>query len=161
MLSSPAGPDEPVSSAEQKLAHIWCQTLGLDRVHVRDDFFACGGDSLAAVEVQAAIAREFGKDLPLAALCQARTVEQQATLVVEQTSAPPQSPLIFLQPSGPNPPFFCVHGVGGCVLSFSALASLCAPQQPFCAIQATAARPQESPLTRIEDMAAHYVRALR
>ncbi|HZC51758.1 MAG TPA: amino acid adenylation domain-containing protein, partial [Mycobacterium sp.] len=53
---SASGPQEPAfvaprTRAEQVLAEIWCQALGLERVGVNDDFFALGGASTQALEV--------------------------------------------------------------------------------------------------------------
>ncbi|MEX1007448.1 MAG: non-ribosomal peptide synthetase, partial [Acidimicrobiia bacterium] len=50
---------EPVGR-ERELAGLYMQVLGLDRVGLDDDFFELGGDSLAAVELIAAIDDRFG-----------------------------------------------------------------------------------------------------
>jgi amino acid adenylation domain-containing protein len=41
----------PRTHAEQVLAEIWCEVLGLERVSVADDFFALGGASTQSLEV--------------------------------------------------------------------------------------------------------------
>jgi non-ribosomal peptide synthase protein (TIGR01720 family) len=41
----------PVSEAEQKLAEIWREVLGLERVGVQDNFFELGGDSILSLQV--------------------------------------------------------------------------------------------------------------
>jgi acyl carrier protein len=39
--------------------------LAVDRVSVQDNFFALGGDSLAAVELMESVESEFGIEFPL------------------------------------------------------------------------------------------------
>ncbi|MFI0487358.1 amino acid adenylation domain-containing protein [Actinomadura sp. 9N215] len=54
-----AGFVEPATPAEQVLARIWRDVLGLDRVGVHDDFFDLGGDSILSLQIVAR-AREAG-----------------------------------------------------------------------------------------------------
>ncbi|MFC5186002.1 non-ribosomal peptide synthetase/MFS transporter [Actinomadura harenae] len=46
---------EPESEAEKRIAAIWAELLGLERVGADDDFFALGGDSFQAVKAVQAI----------------------------------------------------------------------------------------------------------
>ncbi len=79
-LPAPAasGPGEdrvaPRTPAEELLAAIWADTLGVDPVGAHDDFFALGGHSLAATTVAARARRAFGVELPLRAVFEAPTV---------------------------------------------------------------------------------------
>ncbi|MDB4970228.1 MAG: amino acid adenylation domain protein, partial [Myxococcales bacterium] len=41
----------PRTAAEELLAGIWCQLLGLDRVGIEDNFFEVGGDSILSIQV--------------------------------------------------------------------------------------------------------------
>jgi amino acid adenylation domain-containing protein/non-ribosomal peptide synthase protein (TIGR01720 family) len=72
------GPDDaqraPVGMAEQALADIFVQVLGVDRVGVEDSFFNLGGDSLAAVRAITAINAAFDIHLPVATLFDAPSV---------------------------------------------------------------------------------------
>jgi thioesterase domain-containing protein len=60
-----------------------------------------------------------------------------------------------------RPPFFCVHAVGGNVLEYYELARHLGPDQPFYGLQSRGLDGSEAPHSRIEDMAAHYVKELR
>lgn len=40
----------PRDTQEKRIARIWCEVLGIDRVGVRDNFYDLGGDSLRAAE---------------------------------------------------------------------------------------------------------------
>jgi amino acid adenylation domain-containing protein len=71
----------PRDSAEEVLAGIWAEVLGLDRIGVRDDFFAAGGHSLLATRVLARLRDAFAVELPLRALFEATTVADLAEVV--------------------------------------------------------------------------------
>ncbi|HKV12758.1 MAG TPA: amino acid adenylation domain-containing protein [Thermoanaerobaculia bacterium] len=48
-----AGFSAPGTPAEQTLAEIWAQVLGVERVGVYDDFFELGGDSILSIQIVA------------------------------------------------------------------------------------------------------------
>jgi amino acid adenylation domain-containing protein len=71
----------PRTPVEEILCGIWARVLGLDRVGVREDFFALGGHSLRAVQIVARLRDALGVDLPIPAVFQAPAVEALATEV--------------------------------------------------------------------------------
>lgn len=56
-------PDSPASDRERALCTLFAEVLGLPAVGVRDDFFACGGHSIAAVRLIGRIRSELGVEL--------------------------------------------------------------------------------------------------
>ncbi len=58
----------PSTEIEERLAAIWAEALGIERVGVRDDFFELGGHSLLATQVIARIRRAYDVQLPLHSL---------------------------------------------------------------------------------------------
>ncbi len=68
----------PRSNLEQDLARIWSEVLDVDGVGVHDDFFALGGQSLAAMQIVSRIARQLGIEVPVKLLFDAPTVEALA-----------------------------------------------------------------------------------
>lgn len=56
------GPDEvfeaPRGPIEEKLAELWAETLGIERVGIRDNFFELGGDSIVSIQLVARARRE-------------------------------------------------------------------------------------------------------
>jgi amino acid adenylation domain-containing protein len=72
---------EPTSPLEVKLADIWREVLGLQRVGVDDDFAELGGDSLRAMQVLARGGQTFGVELPFDVLVEAHTVATLAQAV--------------------------------------------------------------------------------
>jgi amino acid adenylation domain-containing protein len=73
----------PRSYDEEVLCGIYGELLGIERVGVRDDFFALGGHSLLALRLMVRIEERFGKNLTLNAIFFASTVETMAELLNE------------------------------------------------------------------------------
>ena len=69
----------PRTLAEQKLAAIWTQVLGVERIGVRDNFFELGGDSILSIQVVAR-ASQAGLRITPRQLFETPTVEQLAAL---------------------------------------------------------------------------------
>jgi thioesterase domain-containing protein len=120
-----------------------------------------GGHSLLAVRLMARIQASFGQHLPLASLFQGATIEKLAGLLHEQPHDHGASALVGIQPSGEGVPFFCVHPGGGNVLCYNELSNHLGFEQPFYGLQARGLAENQIPHTRIQDMAAYYIDAIR
>ena len=145
----------------RRLALIWRDVLCLDSVGLDQNYFDLGGDSSLAVRLFAEVDKAFNIKLPLATLFEAPTVQEMAQIL--RNEAPPSrwSPLVAIQPSGSRPPFFCIHGAGGNVLIYRELSKNLGADQPFFGLQSQGLDGGCPPLTRIEDMASVYVKAIR
>ncbi|HKV09578.1 MAG TPA: amino acid adenylation domain-containing protein, partial [Thermoanaerobaculia bacterium] len=64
----------PRTPAEELVAGIWSEVLGVDRIGARDSFFDLGGHSLLATRVTSRLRRALGLDVPLKTLFEAPTV---------------------------------------------------------------------------------------
>ncbi|HEX3130157.1 MAG TPA: amino acid adenylation domain-containing protein [Thermoanaerobaculia bacterium] len=64
----------PRSATEEKLAEIWRDLLGAERIGVEDSFFDLGGHSLLGTRVVSRVRDAFGIDLPLRVLFEAPTL---------------------------------------------------------------------------------------
>jgi len=61
-------PRLPATPSEHLVAELWREIFPTRAVDVRDDFFACGGNSLLAVRLVAKLAERAGRQLPLPVL---------------------------------------------------------------------------------------------
>ncbi|MFL9981612.1 condensation domain-containing protein, partial [Paraburkholderia graminis] len=71
----------PRDETEARLAAIWQQVLGVERVGALDDFFLLGGHSLLAVRVVSAVRTAFGDAPGLRALFEHPRLDDFATLL--------------------------------------------------------------------------------
>ncbi|HEX3131499.1 MAG TPA: amino acid adenylation domain-containing protein, partial [Thermoanaerobaculia bacterium] len=76
-----AASEAPRTAAEELIAGIWQDVLGIGRVGVHDNFFALGGHSLLATQVVSRVREVFRADLPLRALFESPTVAGLAARV--------------------------------------------------------------------------------
>lgn len=159
-----AGREHPVvlphDEVERLLQVIWQRVLNLDSVGVTDDFFELGGHSLLAIVLFSEIEREFHKNLPVATLFEAPTIETLAAKLRDPQAAE-WTPLVAIQPNGSKSPFFCVHGFGGGVVGYAQLARLMGQERPFIGLVARGQNGDAEPDRTIEAMAARYVAAIR
>lgn len=145
---------------EDQLTRIWERLLGC-QVRLHDDFFELGGHSLMAVRLFVEMERVFGRTLPLATLFTAPTIEQLAAVLRRQGWQAPYSSLVPLQPRGTLPPFFCVHSLGANLVSYRHLAGRLGTDQPFYGLQPQGLDGKQEPHSRVEDMAAHYIKEIK
>ena len=66
------------SAIEALVLEIWSQLLGVERIGIRDDFFALGGHSLLATQVISRLRQAFGVEVPLHQLLAEPTVSALA-----------------------------------------------------------------------------------
>ena len=151
----------PTDELENNLVRIWCAVLSKEKIGTRDNFFDLGGHSLLAARLMHRIEQTLGQRLPLAALLQAPTVEQFATLLRQEGWSASWSSLVAIQPEGSRPPFFCVHGVGGNVVGFRDLARHMGTDQPFYALQPQGLDGKRPCRTSVAEMAESYLKEIR
>jgi hypothetical protein len=85
----------PRNEIEEKLAGIWSEVLGRDRIGVHDNFFDLGGHSLLATQVASRIRSVFNIELSLPRLFEATTVARVSELImnIKQTPETSQQPI--------------------------------------------------------------------
>lgn len=96
----------------------------------------------------------------LSATLASRKAEVLAFLRTAHSSAI-RCALIPIQPAGSRRPLFGVPGHNGDVFCYVRLAHYMGKDQPFYALEPPGVDGRRAPLTRIEDLAAHFVRELR
>jgi acyl transferase domain-containing protein len=75
--------EEPEGDLERRLANIWQNALGIDRVGRNDDFFEIGGHSLLAIQVLSNIRQTFGIEFPIDRAFEATTLRKAADVIDE------------------------------------------------------------------------------
>lgn len=151
----------PRNLRELQLVRIWEDVLKIHPIGVQDNFFNCGGHSLLAMRLMSKIQQQFGKNLPLATLFQNQTIEKLASIIPQYTDCQNWSPLVAIQTTGQKLPFFCVHPGGGNVFCYSNLAYYLGADQPFYGLQSPGLSGEQKPLTKFEDIATHYIEAIK
>jgi acyl transferase domain-containing protein/thioesterase domain-containing protein/acyl carrier protein len=153
-------------TVEAVLAGWWEELLGVEKVDLDDDFFDLGGHSLVAVRLFSKIKKTFQVDLGLSTLFEARTVRKLAPLIQqagnsntrEESAAPA---VVAIRQLGSRLPLFVISGLGGEVIGFDTLARSLGADQPVFALQPQGLDGRKPFLTRVEDMAAYYLREIR
>ena len=150
----------PRTDVEKMVADIWTTFLGIEKVGIHDNFFELGGHSLIAVKVMARIEKNTGKRLPLAVLFENSTVEKLSLMLEMDGKTITWDSLVPIKPTGNKVPIYIVHGAGLNVLLFNTLAKHMDADQPVYGLQAKGLNGVDEPLSRMEDIAAHYVSSI-
>ena len=148
-----------MSDLERKLSRIWGDVLGLESVPVDGDFYALGGDSLAAVTVFAAIAEELGYELPYSLLLELSTVRELAARIGASDAL--VGSLVTIQDSGSRAPLFAVHDALGGIYFAKNIAAQVGNDQPIYALRPPQGGPVSIETTTFQSLAAYYVRLIR
>jgi thioesterase domain-containing protein/acyl carrier protein len=161
-----AGRPPSTEDVEAVLADWWQELLRLEQVGLDEDFFELGGDSLIGVQLFSKIKKTYGGSFGLATLFDARTIRQLAKLlcpVISPSEAEPRpwSPLVPIQLKGRRPPLYVISGLGGNVIKFHRLAFHLGEDQPIYGLVPRGLDGNDSYHTRIEEMAADYLVAIR
>lgn len=143
----------PRSALELRLARVWEEVFERSPVGIRDDLQTLGASSLAVAALAERIQTEFQTDLSVTAIFQAGTVARMTALLQARDAGLARSPLAPIQPNGTKPPLFLCEGVG----IYYPLAPHLGPDQP---IYGLITETSES-FPRVEDLAAHYLAAMR
>lgn len=82
----------PRNAAEETVARVWAELLGLPRISVHDDFLALGGHSLLATRAVARLAERLGVEIGVRDLFEAPTVARFAARAARPPSGRRASP---------------------------------------------------------------------
>jgi amino acid adenylation domain-containing protein len=126
----------PRNELEAVLVAIFRKVLNLDSVSVLENFFDLGGHSLLAGRLLSKISELTGRQIPLAALFRAATVESLAQLI-EHESEVEGDPVVMEIQHGERGrlPFFAIVPPGEESLGYAMLARHMGPEQKVYKIQ--------------------------
>jgi len=152
---------KPASELERKLADLWAENLGLDRIGVHDNYFENGGHSLLAVQLFTAIENVLHTRLPLGSLFQAPTIRELAGTFPESDARQTETLIELIREGGVGAPLFLVHPRGGGLFRYSILATKINPSHAVFGIHPVGLDGKSPCLNSVEEMAARYVAEVR
>ena len=71
----------PSTEAEQKVAGIWQELLGIGQIGIHDNFFELGGHSLVATQIISRIRNDLSVEVPLRTIFESQTVAEMAAII--------------------------------------------------------------------------------
>jgi amino acid adenylation domain-containing protein len=165
LRQQPQGSQGKVPMAEHKLLQallpLWQRVLDIHKIDPDDDFFALGGNSIAAAQLFALIQRKLGYASPLATLYNASTPRLLARTLSRGSKPKDWQSLVAINQHGNRPPLFLMHAHTGNTLEYRPLAKLLGPDQPVYTLQARGLDGHIEADSSIEEMAAAYIEEIR
>lgn len=156
-------PERRAGTTEERIREAFTERLGAESVAPDDDFFAMGGDSLAAATILEHLARTLDVRLPPDIFFTCPTPRSLAAAVVANrvAGAPADSPSVVpLSAEGEGSPVFFVHGVTPRPWMFRLLTAALDLNRPVYGTRAPDLDWERDVLT-IEEMAVHYATEIR
>lgn len=150
---------KPETENQRKVAGIWQEILGLEKVGIHDNFFELGGHSLIAVRMITRLEKEIGVKLPLAILFKYPTIDSLVSFIEKENKDLNTTwrSLVPIKAAGTKMPVYIIHGSGLNVLSFSDIAMYVDDDQPVFGLQAKGLNGIEEASDDMTEIAKAYV----
>jgi amino acid adenylation domain-containing protein len=152
---------EPQGDAEHAVAAIWQDLLRVERVGRHDSFFELGGHSLLAVQVVSRIKQALGKEVALRSLFTAPTLSGFTQVIAGDTVAAAAGPLVPIRTEGQRTPLFLIHPGEGEIRYASELTPWLDADTPVYGLVASGFLEGETASASVQEMARHYLQAIR
>ena len=146
----------PATPAEELLAGIWAQVLGITQVGTTDSFFDLGGHSLLATQVVSRL-RASGYDISVGDLLDHPTIAAAAPLLLAEAEDPDIRSAVRVRRGTAVPAVFCAHSSTGGVTVYAELAGHLGEGQQFYGLQSRGLTGDGRPLESITEMASAYL----
>ncbi len=173
-VARPDARPDAEGTARGPLAAIWCEELGLPSARDGDDFFALGGESLAAVHLLARVRDRFGATIAMPAFARQPTFGNLTALVGDQAASGPRveatgpsapaakqlTNVMVLREAPSGTPLFLSASASGSSLCYRHLAPLL-DGRPCYGLESPGLYDGTRPRARLEDIAEHHVGLIR
>lgn len=146
----------PSGDLERSLLAIWRLALKNDRLGVTDNFFAAGGDSLAAIDILNGMETLLERPVPLFLLLEHPSVEQLARALAPAGGEVGQDILLPLTPSAGRPAIYLAASGHGDLMRFRRLAEQLGTDFDVFMLQP----PADETIASIDELAAMYARRI-
>lgn len=155
--------DPPRTSLESLIADTWADLLNLETVGINENFFDLGGSSLLAVKLLTEIEEKTGMSLPISVLFDSPNVRMLADIVGKGEWKPRWKAMVAINDvsDGDNPPLFLVPPSATSAIHFAELAKHLETDYPVYSFTPLGLDTDIEPQSRVEDMAALYLREIR
>ena len=150
----------PRDAIELELTRIWEEVLEVQHLDIRQDFFALGGHSLLAIRLMVLIEERMGRELPLATLFQAPTIEQLAD-ILRQTDTGTEPTLVCLQSLGRSNPSSASQAQAARPYTSTSWPGTSVRTGPFMRSRRRGWTAASEPYSSVPRIAESYVRAMR
>jgi len=142
------------------LTEIWERLFERAPVSPDDDFFALGGTPETANLLFEQIALVSGRELSPLTIYQAPTIAA-ISAILEARELPRFPAVVPLKIGNPESPIFMVHGLGGSVMEFFRMVGHLRFERSIFGLHRKGIDGWDQPFTRVEDLATHYINAVR
>jgi len=149
----------PLTAMEKQMKTLWEKNLSRTSIELHHDYFEMGGDSLSAVNLMAAIEKQFGIKLKTTVLFENSNIEGLLQVMLNQTdgavNSDPVCSVVSMQESGDGAPLVILTGGSGTFHShYANFARKFAPNHPVYIVQfpfALMLKKPSDPLARIAE----------
>lgn len=166
-ISSPTvpavrSPITPRTRIERDLARLWCEMLKISEIGVEDDFFLCGGDSLAATELLLHCSDLLGVDIAVVDFVERPTIGGMIAASERGRAVGDRSRrlLVPIQTAGLGRPIFVLPGHNNNLWAASRMIRHLGKQRPVFGIRAPISERPQRPLS-VEDIAELAITEIR
>jgi acyl transferase domain-containing protein/thioesterase domain-containing protein/SAM-dependent methyltransferase len=157
-------------SGHDPLTEIWCEELGLTTARENDDFFALGGESLAAVHLLARVQDLCGVTIAMSTFARHPTLRNLKALICDRTEhempvvsstspipvAKQLTNVMVLREAQAGTPLFLSAAASGSSLCYRHLAPLL-DDRPCYGLDSPGLYDGVLPYARLEDIAKHHI----
>ncbi|MGC5568945.1 amino acid adenylation domain-containing protein, partial [Streptomyces sp. FR-108] len=146
----------PAGAAEELLARVWSEVLGIERIGAHDNFFELGGNSLLVTQIVGRI-RSAGHDISVGDLFDHPTIAAAAPLIQIHAEDPEVRSAVTIRAGTTLPAVFAVHTLTGEVAAFAEVAGHLTEGQQFYGLQERGLTGEDAQPTSVEEMATTYI----